>query len=175
MWKILLVALTALCILQAPFLAQAGSYNAQGVFVGTVSSQVSNLFCPKEEQKPGTSQCRCPNGQQELADLADAIAKLLVGSPSLGADVAYYASTSGCPEQQVAAGKGMGKAVAALAASGNSTAADQISAAARLSGNTTIISAAIATSGGWMAAAGVYIPSFTTGTITRFGCTGSGC
>lgn len=175
MRKMFLAALTALWILLPSFFAQAGGYNPQGQFVGNVSPDVSGLFCPKAEQKPGTSECRCPKGEKELAELADAIAKLLVARPSLAADVAYYASTSGCPEQQAAAGKGMGRAVAALASSGNSTAADQVAAAARLSGNTSIISAANAASGGRMTTAGTFIP--TSGTITRFGttCTGSGC
>jgi hypothetical protein len=152
--KVLLVALTGLCILQAAFLAHAGHYNNQGVYVGTPSSAVTNLCT------------QFPNGGDAMAI---AIATLLEGNPSLAADVANCAATSGNLAQQTAAGKGMGLATLYFINAGNATAAAQIAGAAQASGNDAIITAAIASSGGTLTnVTGVVV-------ATRPMCTGSSC
>lgn len=90
--------------------------------------------------------------------LADAISQLLFNYPALAADIVFYAVASGNHAQQVATGIGIGRAVAAYTSLGNYAIAGQIARAVFCAGNRTVISNAVAASGGTISPNGDYNP-----------------
>jgi hypothetical protein len=89
-----LLILCALCFVGAPSLAPAGSFNAQGQFVGTVSPVITALLAQFPAGGPG---------------LRAGIARAVEADPSLAAD-AVFAAQSGNPSQKEAIGSGLADA-----------------------------------------------------------------
>jgi hypothetical protein len=177
MRKVLIVALTALCMFQAPMLAQAGRFGDDGVFTGNVDNVVENLFA------------KHPNGGQ---DLIDAISAMVLKNPDRADDIAFFASTKGNSAQQSAAGTGMGQALDVLTRACTEQPCSlpriqgpgQIARALRLTKNATILSAASAASGGFLTITGAFIPGINFVVLNKAGlqqmglaqfCTGSPC
>jgi hypothetical protein len=94
MRKYLLAACAVACIFGAPALAPAGSFNAQGQFVGTVSPQIRALLAQFPAGGPG---------------LRAAIARAVEADPSL-ADDAVFAARNANPSQKEAIGAGLADA-----------------------------------------------------------------
>jgi hypothetical protein len=89
-----LLILCALCFVGAPSLAPAGSFNAQGQFVGTVSPVITALLAQFPAGGPG---------------LRAGIARAVEADPSLAAD-AVFAAQSGNASQKEAIGSGLADA-----------------------------------------------------------------
>jgi hypothetical protein len=89
-----LLILCTLFLVGAPSLAPAGSFNAQGQFVGTVSPTITALLAQFPAGGPG---------------LRAAIALAIEGNPSLAAD-AVFAAQSGNASQKEAIGSGLADA-----------------------------------------------------------------
>jgi hypothetical protein len=94
MRKALLVICIAMCGFAMPLAASAGSFNAQGQFIGTVSPEVTALLAQFPGGGPG---------------LRAAIAVLLEGNPRL-ADDAVFAARSANRAQKLAIGLGIADA-----------------------------------------------------------------
>src|ERR1700686_4496738 len=90
MRTLLLSICAALCLSGAPGLVTAGTFNAQGQFVATVSPQVTALLAQYPNGGPG---------------LVAAIALLLEADPLLADDV-VFAARNGTPAQKRAIGAG---------------------------------------------------------------------
>ena len=94
MSKFVNLIFAALLVIQASFSASAGTFNAQGQFVGTVSASVTSLLAQFPGGGPG---------------LRAAIAVLLESDPTLADDVVFAARTA-TPEQKQAIGMGIADA-----------------------------------------------------------------
>src|SRR5262245_11661246 len=111
-----LLILCTLCLVGAPSSAAAGSFNAQGQFVGTVSPVITALLAQFPAGGPG---------------LRAGIALALEANPSLAAD-AVFAAQSGNAKQKEGIGSGLADAANFFAKTGSTSglqAKDQIQAA----------------------------------------------
>jgi len=114
MRKFLLAGCAVMWVVSATSLALAGSYNAQGQFVGTVSPAVTAVVSQYPDGGPA---------------LTEAIATLATAVPSLAADLVYVAQTSTNDDVKSAIGTGLARAAAVLSHSGNGGGAASIQAA----------------------------------------------
>jgi hypothetical protein len=94
MRKILLVLCAGLIAMGGTSLANAGTFNAKGQFIGTVSPQIAALFREFPAGGPG---------------LADAIARAAEANPSLTNDVLFVAR-SASRDQKLAVAAGLAQA-----------------------------------------------------------------
>ena len=140
MRKIIVLLLVAFCALSMATRADAGSYQGAGNYVGTPSSAVTALFN------------QFPNGGDGIVA---AIRDLLIANPGLADDVAFVAGQSSAAQQEAAAA-GMGQALIALAAQGNTSAMGAIVTAAQLSGNTVLATAVTSAQSSIAGAANLY-------------------
>jgi hypothetical protein len=101
-----LLILCALCFVGAPSLAPAGSFNAQGQFVGTVSPTITALLAQFPAGGPG---------------LRAGIALAIESDPSLAAD-AVFAAQSANQSQKEAVGSGLADAASFFAKLGSASA-----------------------------------------------------
>jgi hypothetical protein len=153
-----LLILCALCLIGAPSLAPAGSFNAQGQFVGTVSPIITALLAQFPAGGPG---------------LRAGIARAVEADPSLAAD-AVFAAQSGNASQKEAIGSGLADAASFFSKSSSASATqsqEQIQAALTYAdaGTQAGVNAAIAQAAqGSTSTQG--IPGFNTTTTTIGGC-----
>jgi hypothetical protein len=103
MRKLMLAACAFACLVGASAPAPAGSFTAQGQFVGTVNPAVAALMAQFPNGGPG---------------LRAAIARLLEANPSLADDV-VFAARRGNPSQKEAMGEGLADAAAYFAKCGS--------------------------------------------------------
>jgi len=101
-----LLILCGLCFVGTASLARAGSFNAQGQFVGTVNPVITTLLAQFPAGGPG---------------LRAAIALAVEGNPSLAAD-AVFAAQSGNASQKEAIGSGLAEAANFFAKTGSASA-----------------------------------------------------
>jgi hypothetical protein len=101
-----LLILCALCFVGAPSLAPAGSFNAQGQFVGTVSPVITALLAQFPAGGPG---------------LRAGIALAIESDPSLAAD-AVFAAQSANQSQKEAVGAGLADAASFFSKMGSAAA-----------------------------------------------------
>jgi hypothetical protein len=101
-----LLILCVLCLVGAPSFARAGSFDAQGQFVGTVSPVITALLAQFPAGGPG---------------LRAAIARTVLIDPSLAAD-AVFAAQSGNAAQKEAIGSGLADAASFLSKTGSASA-----------------------------------------------------
>jgi hypothetical protein len=113
MRRYLLLACALACMVGVPSLVQAGSFDAQGQFVGTVSPQITALLAQFPAGGPG---------------LRAAIAQAVEVNPSLAAD-AVFAAQSANSSQKEAIGSGLADAASFFGKTGAAFAQQQIQAA----------------------------------------------